>query len=76
MENPTDPKDLKKIESELQKTSPQTESQDQWHKTPTSQEEAKATSQLEGLKHRIEECPSKRVREALVDSLNKENTTS
>jgi len=30
---------------------------------------------LEALLEKIEECPSKKVREALRDSLNKENTT-
>ena len=63
------------MESESPKTPPLTESQDQWPKTPTGQDQAKAISALEGLKKRIDECPSDRVREALQDSLNKENTT-
>ena len=63
------------MESESPKTSQPTESQDLWHKTLTSREEVKAISELEGLKKRIDECPSERVREALQDSLNKENTT-
>ena len=32
--------------------------------------------ELENLQKKIEECPSKRVREAMLDSLNKENNTS
>ena len=36
----------------------------------------RTTSQEAGLRQRIEECPSERVREALRDSLNKENNTS
>jgi hypothetical protein len=31
---------------------------------------------IEALLEKIEECPSKKVREALKDSLNKENTTT
>ena len=75
MEKKLNPKDPKKMESESQETFHLTESQDHSHKIPTSQEQAKAISELEGLRHRIEECPSERVREALKDSLNKENTT-
>ena len=50
--------------------------EDQWQKTSISREQAKATSELEGLKKRIEECPSDRVKEVLRDSLNKENNTA
>ena len=33
-------------------------------------------SKLERLKKKIDECPSERVREAMKESLNKENSTS
>ena len=33
-------------------------------------------SKLERLKQKIDECPSDRVREAMKESLNKENSTS
>ena len=64
------------MQNESQETSQTTESEDQWPKTPTGQEEAKATSQEKGLLQRIEDCPSDRVKEVLLDSLNKENNTS
>ena len=73
MEKNSNPKDQKNPETESPKISPLTESEDHSHKTRTSQEQAKAISELEGLRTRIEECPSERVREALKDSLNKEN---
>ena len=76
MEKKLNPKDPKNPESASQETSQLTESQDQWPKTPTKQEQAKAISELEGLKKRIDECPSERVRETLKDSLNKENNSS
>ena len=50
--------------------------EDHSHKIRTSQEQAKAISELEGLKKRIEECPSDRVKEVLRDSLNIENSTA
>ena len=76
MEKSSNPKDQNDLQTESQKTSPVTESQDPWPKIRTSQDQAKAISELEGLRTRIEECPSERVREALKDSLNKENNTS
>ena len=75
MEKNSNPKDQNDPPIESQRTSPVTENPDPWPKTRTSQDQAKAISELEGLKKRIEECPSNRVREALKDSLNKENTT-
>jgi hypothetical protein len=38
-------------------------------------EDKKDNNEREDLLKKIEECPSKRVKEALKDSLNKENTT-
>ena len=64
------------MQNESQETQPITEDEDRSPKTPTSQEQAKAISELEGLRHRIEQCPSERVKEALKDSLNKENNSS
>ena len=75
MENHTNQKDPKKELNESQETLQITESVDPCRETHTSREEAKAISELEGLKKRIDECPSSRVREALKDSLNKENCT-
>ena len=74
MEKNSNPKDLSDPQIESERTSPVTENPDPWPKTRTSQEQAKAISEIEGLRTRIEECPSERVREALKDSLNKENT--
>jgi len=39
-------------------------------------EEKQDNNERDELLKKIEECPSKRVREALKDSLNKENSTS
>jgi len=36
----------------------------------------KEIADLEELQKKIEECPSERVREAMKESLNKENNTS
>ena len=36
----------------------------------------KEIADLEELQKKIDECPSERVREAMKDSLNKENSTS
>ena len=44
-------------------------------KNTTDSTDVRTTSQEAGLRQRIEECPSERVREALRNSLNKENTT-
>jgi len=38
--------------------------------------EQKDNNEREELLKKIEECPSKRVREVILDSLNKENSTS
>ena len=76
MENHTHPKDQSNPQIESQETSHLTESQDHSPKIRTEQEQAKAISELEGLKKRIDQCPSERVREALKDSLNKENHTA
>jgi hypothetical protein len=39
-------------------------------------EDKQDNNEIEELLKKIEECPSKKVREALKDSLNKENTTT
>jgi len=39
-------------------------------------EEKQDNNERDELLKKIEECPSKRVRETLKDSLNKENSTS
>ena len=36
----------------------------------------KEIAELEQLQKKIEECPSERVREAMKESLNKENTST
>ena len=36
----------------------------------------KEMAELEELQKKIEECPSERVREAMKESLNKENTST
>jgi len=38
-------------------------------------EDKQDSNKIEELLKKIEECPSERVKEALKDSLNKENTT-
>ena len=73
MENHTNPKDPNPLENESPKISQTTESV---NPIPTSQDQAKATSQEKGLLQRIEDCPSDRVRDVLLDSLNKENNTA
>ena len=45
-------------------------------KNKTDSTDERTTSQKAGLRQRIEECPSDRVKEVLLDSLNKENNTS
>jgi hypothetical protein len=39
-------------------------------------EDKQDNNEIEELLKKIEECPSKKVRETLKDSLNKENTTT
>tara|TARA_R110002050_G_C8497352_1_gene475232 strand:+ start:343 stop:486 length:144 start_codon:yes stop_codon:yes gene_type:complete len=41
----------------------------------TDKQDSNKIEKIEALLEKIEECPSERVKEALKDSLNKENTT-
>ena len=64
------------MQNEEHETKQTTCEEDHSLKTHIAQDQAKAISELEGLKKRIDECPSDRVKEVLRDSLNKENNTA